>query len=71
MLAVCPHLTDTEFFTVSPGAQEMASLIYHYRDFLDCPQDLARGILEQLESDKLLNFLTSKLAKAYEKLRDT
>ncbi|HIJ19796.1 MAG TPA: SDR family oxidoreductase, partial [Deltaproteobacteria bacterium] len=25
VLAVCPHLTDTEFFSVSPGAEEMAS----------------------------------------------
>ena len=70
VLAVCPHLTDTEFFTVSSGAQEMAPTIEKYRDFLDSPQDVARGILEQLDSNKLVIFPTSKPAKAFEKLRD-
>ena len=70
VLAVCPHLTDTEFFTASPGAQEMAPVIEPYRSFMDSPEDVARGILDQLDSERLIVFPTAKPAKAFEKQRD-
>jgi short-subunit dehydrogenase len=70
VLAVCPHLTDTEFFTASPGAQEMAPVVEKFKSFMDSPEDVARGILEQLDSNRLVLFPTLKPARAYEKQRD-
>jgi short-subunit dehydrogenase len=70
VLAACPHLTDTEFFKTSTGASEMASIVENYRHFMDTPEDVARGIIEQLDSDRLVIFPTPKPAKAYEKQRD-
>ena len=70
VLAVCPHLTDTEFFSVSPGAEEMASQVEKYKTFMDTPEEVARGILNQLDSEKLVVFPTGKPAKAYERRRD-
>lgn len=70
VLAVCPHLTDTEFFSTSPGAQEMAPVVEKYKSFMDSAEDVARGILRQLDSDRLVVFPTEKPAKAYEKARD-
>jgi len=70
VLAVCPHLTDTEFFKTSPGAEEMASEVEKYKSFMDSPEDVARGILSQLDSEKLVVFPTEKPARAYEKQRD-
>ncbi len=70
VLAVCPHLTDTEFFTVSPGAEEMASQVGKYKTFMDSAEDVALGILSQLDSKKLVVFPTEKPAKAYEKQKD-
>jgi len=70
VLAVCPHLTATEFFSVSPGAREMASEVEKYKDFMDTPEEVAKGIIKQLGSERLVVFPTAKPAKAYEKLRD-
>jgi short-subunit dehydrogenase len=70
VLAVCPHLTDTEFFTTSPGAQEMAPVVEKFKNFMDSPEDVARGILERLDSDRLVVFPTVKPARAYEKQKD-
>ena len=70
VLAVCPHLTKTEFFKVSQGAQEMAPIVEKYSEFMDTPESVARGILGQLDSEGLVVFPTSKPAKAYEKQRD-
>ncbi|MEJ2731840.1 MAG: SDR family NAD(P)-dependent oxidoreductase, partial [Deltaproteobacteria bacterium] len=70
VLAACPHLTDTDFFKTSTGASEMAPIVEKYRNFMDSPEDVARGIIEQLDSDRLVIFPTLKPAKAYEKQRD-
>ena len=70
VLAVCPHLTDTEFFTVSPGAQEMAPIVEKFKSFMDSPEEVARGILSQLDSNRLVIFPTEKPARAYEKQKD-
>jgi len=70
VLAVCPHLTDTEFFTASPGAREMAPVVEKLKGFMDRPEDVARGILEQLDSERLIVFPTVKPARAYEKQKD-
>lgn len=70
VLAVCPHLTDTDFFRTSAGAREMAPIVERYRNFMDTPEDVARGIIEQLDSDRVVIFPTPKPAKAYEKQRD-
>jgi len=70
VLAVCPHLTDTEFFSTSPGAREMALVVEKFKSFMDRPEDVARGILEQLDSDRLIIFPTGKPARAYERQKD-
>lgn len=70
VLAVCPHLTETEFFTVSPGAEEMAPVVEKYRGFMDRPEEVAKGILDQLDSKQLVLFPTTKPARAYEKQKD-
>ena len=70
VLAVCPHLTRTEFFEVSPGAEEMAPVVKKYKQFMDTPADVARGILDQLNSDRLVVFPTQKPAMACQKQRD-
>ena len=68
--AACPHLTDTEFFAVSPGAEEMAPLMNKYKDFMDSPQDVAQGIIDALDDDGLIIFPTTKPAKAYLRMKD-
>jgi len=70
VLAVCPHLTDTEFFSVSPGAREMAPVVEKYRSFMDTPEEVAGGVLNQLDSDRLVVFPTEKPAMVYEKQRE-
>ncbi len=70
VFAVCPHLTSTEFFDVSPGAADMALEVEKYRSFMDSPDDVARGIMEQLDSEKVVLFPTEKPARAYEKQRE-
>jgi short-subunit dehydrogenase len=70
VLAACPHLTDTEFFRVAPGAREMAPLLENLRATLDTPQEVARGIIEQLDSEKPVIFPTPRPAKAYARHRD-
>jgi len=70
VLAVCPHLTDTELFAVAPGSAEMASVLEQYKSFMDSSEAVASGIVESLGSDRLVVFPTPKPAKAYEKLRD-
>lgn len=70
VLAICPHLTATEFFTVSPGAEEMAPAVEKYKSFMDSPEDVARGIVRQLDSERLVVFPTENPARAYEKQRD-
>ncbi len=70
VLAVCPHLTDTEFFTVSPGAREMAAVVEKFKGFMDSPEEVARGILTQLDSNRLVIFPTDKPARAYEKQKE-
>lgn len=70
VLTACPHLTDTEFFEASPGAGEMASQVEKYKSFMDSAEDVAKGIVSQLDSERLVIFPTSKPARAYEKQRD-
>jgi hypothetical protein len=48
----------------------MAPIVEKYRNFMDSPEDVASGIIEQLDSDRVVIFPTSKPAKAYEKQRD-
>jgi short-subunit dehydrogenase len=70
VIAVCPHLTDTEFFEVSPGASQMAPLVEKFRASMDSPSDVARGILAQLDSDAVVVFPTRKPARAFAAQRD-
>ena len=70
VLAACPHLTATEFFRFSPGAEEMAPTVEKFKSFMDTPEDVAQGILNQLDSDRLVVFPTAKPAKVFEKQRD-
>lgn len=70
ILAACPHITDTEFFKVSPGADEMAPVIEKYKTFMDTPLDVAEGMLRQFDSEKLIIFPTEKPEHVYFKQRD-
>ncbi len=66
----CPHLTDTDFFASSAGAERMAPLMGGLRDFMDDPDTVAQGIVAGLTDDDLIVFPTPKPAKAWAKLRD-
>jgi short-subunit dehydrogenase len=70
VLAACPHLTATEFFISSKGAAGMEPLIEKYRNFMDSPEEVARGIIDRLDSERLVVFPTDKPARFYEKHRD-
>jgi NAD(P)-dependent dehydrogenase (short-subunit alcohol dehydrogenase family) len=70
VLAVCPHLTATEFFDTAVGAVTMAPEVEKYRSYMDSPEEVARGILEQLDSERLVVFPTGKPARAFERQRD-
>ena len=70
VLAACPHLTNTDFFTTSPGAEAMAAEVEQYKAFMDDPRDVAKGIIEQLDSDRLIVFPTEKPHKAYLKQKE-
>jgi short-subunit dehydrogenase len=70
VLAVCPHLTDSEFFAVSPGADLMAPLVEKTKKYMESPDKVAKGIIDQLDSERLVVFPTERGAKSYEKQRD-
>lgn len=70
VIAVCPHLTDTEFFAASPGADLMAPLVEQTKKYMETPDKVARGIIDQLNSDKVVVFPTERAAKSYERQRD-
>ncbi|MBI5584863.1 MAG: SDR family oxidoreductase [Deltaproteobacteria bacterium] len=70
VLAVCPHLTATEFFSASGGAEELAPEVKKYQGFMDSPEEVARGILDQLDASRLVVFPTDKPARAYAKQKD-
>lgn len=70
VMAVCPHLTDTEFFSVSTGAEAMAPVIERLKPHLDSPEDVARGVLENLDAGRVIVFPTERPARAYAKGRD-
>lgn len=70
VVTACPHLTDTEFFDAGPDDRGLAETAAKYRKFMDSPKDVARGILEQLDSANQVIFPTDKPRKAYEKSRE-
>ncbi len=70
VLAVCPHITATDFFRVSVGADDLAPEIEKYRHVMDRADDVAAGIMVQLDSESLVVFPTKKPARIYEKERD-
>ena len=70
VLAVCPHLTDTGFFSASSGFEGMAATVEQYKSFMDSPEEVARGVMDQLDSEHLVIFPTDKPARAYRKQKD-
>ncbi|MDO9228030.1 MAG: SDR family oxidoreductase [Syntrophales bacterium] len=70
VLAICPHITSTDFFGVSVGADDMAPEIEKYRSVMDTADEVAAGIIAQLDSERLVVFPTKKPARVYEKQRD-
>ncbi len=70
VLAVCPHLTDTEFFSASPGANLMAPVVEKSKKYMESPDNVAQGILDQLDSSRVVVFPTDQGSKLYEKQRD-
>lgn len=68
--AVCPHMTATEFFEASPGAEAMRSEVEKYRSFMDSPEAVAEGIVAGLDGNGLIVFPTDKPARFFEKTRD-
>ncbi|MBT9165578.1 MAG: putative oxidoreductase [Chloroflexi bacterium] len=67
---VCPQLTDTEFYEVSIGAQKLAGMIDQLQGRMDTPDQVAKGIAEQIFSDRIFIFPTEKSEKAYHRFRD-
>ena len=65
--AVCPGYTDTEFFDSSPLLEPIVS---KSRKYMESPETVARGIIDQLDSQKLIIFPTQKAAKLYDKQHD-
>jgi short-subunit dehydrogenase len=68
--AVCPHLTDTDFFQTGEGSEAMAAEATRFRDYMDQPEAVAEGIMEQLGREGLILFPTEKPARAFAKMRD-
>lgn len=69
-IAVCPHLTDTEFFGACRGAGQMAAAVDRLRSSMDSAEDVAKGILAQLDSGKTIVFPTDLPARAFANRRD-
>ncbi len=67
---VCPQLVYTDFYQSSIGAQRMSGMIEKIRDRMDTPEEVVRGILDQIASDQTVIFPTEKSKKAYELFRD-
>ncbi|PIV23338.1 MAG: oxidoreductase [Deltaproteobacteria bacterium CG03_land_8_20_14_0_80_45_14] len=67
---VCPYLTLTEFFDASVGTQEMSGIVEQLRSRMDSPDQVAKGILNQIFSDRFIIFPTEISEKAYFKFRD-
>jgi short-subunit dehydrogenase len=67
VLAVCPHLTDTELFASGPGSDKLAPIVEKSKKFMESSEKVAQGIINQLDSAKLIVFPTEQGAKAYEK----
>jgi short-subunit dehydrogenase len=67
---VCPHLISTDFFKSSEGAEEMALILEKYRNFMDSAEKVAYGIINGLNSNKLIIFPTEKPENAYNLLKD-
>ena len=65
--AVCPGLTDTEFFDSSP---QLEPIVSKSRKFMERPETVAQGIIDQLDSQQLIIFPTPQAAKLYEKQHD-
>jgi short-subunit dehydrogenase len=65
--AVCPGLTDTEFFDSSPKLEPIVS---KSRKYMESPETVAQGIIDQLDSKQLVVFPTPAAAKLYEKQHD-
>ena len=65
--AVCPGFTDTELFDSSPLLEPIVS---KSRKHMESPETVARGIIDQLDSDKLIIFPTQQAAKIYAKQHD-
>jgi len=71
VLAVCPHVTDTDLFTATVGAaDELTPVIEGLKGFMDSAEDVAQGVIDRLDSDRVIVFPTAKPEKAYRKQRD-
>ena len=68
--AACPHLTATEFFDRSQGARELAPVAAKYREHMDTPEAVARGVLAGLDGEATIFFPTQAPAQAYERGRE-
>jgi short-subunit dehydrogenase len=66
----CPHLTDTDFFKASSGADKMAPVLSKYRKAMDDPETVARGILDQLGTDSPIIFPGPKTEAMFLRHRD-
>ncbi|MEW6265347.1 MAG: SDR family oxidoreductase [Thermodesulfobacteriota bacterium] len=67
---VCPHLTRTDFFGSSAGAEAMEPILEQYSAFMDSAEEVAQGVLSKLDEEGLILFPTDKPAKAYARQRD-
>ena len=68
--AVCPHLTDTDFFSTGVGAEVMHTVADRLRDRMDTAREVAEGTVEQTGSGPFLVFPTERSRRAYERFRE-
>ena len=67
---VCPHLTDTGFFATGLGAEAMREVADGLRGHMDAADQVAKGIVAEMGSDKFIVFPTDRSRKAYERLTE-
>ncbi len=67
---VCPHLTDTPFFTCGMGSASMIGEVGKLKRFMDTPEDVAEGVLEQIGPAPFIVFPTERARTAFERFKE-
>jgi len=71
VLVVCPHLTDTGFFATGFGAAAMKETADRLRKHMDTADEVAEGILREMDSASFVLFPTERARAGYERFLET